>query len=109
MAILRTVIRVLLAVGLLLFSIANWKPVEVRIWEDLLLETKLPVLVVGAFLAGLVPAWLIYRAMRWRLGRRIAALEASLASQLQAPPLATSTQLEAAAPASPATSTIETP
>lgn len=98
MKVLRTVIWVLVGVALLLFSIANWKPVEVRIWEDLLLETRLPALVVGAFLLGVLPIWLIYRTTRWRMARRIASLEASLAAQTPAPPLATSTQLEAAPP-----------
>jgi uncharacterized integral membrane protein len=97
MQILRTIFWVLVVVALALFTIANWQPVEVRIWEGLLLETRLPAIVIGAFLIGLVPMWLLYRATRWRLGRKIATLETSLAAYTPAPPLATSTQLDAAA------------
>lgn len=94
MQIVRTIFWVLLAVFLVLFAVNNWVPVEVRIWEGLLLESKLAALVIAAFLLGLVPAWVLYRATRWRLGRRIATLEASLAALRPQPPVATTTQLE---------------
>lgn len=79
MSIVRTIFWVLLAVVLVLFSINNWQPVEVRIWNSLVLETKLPALVVGAFLLGLVPMWALHRTTRWRHRRRIAGLEATIA------------------------------
>ena len=79
MAIVRTIFWVLVAVVLVLFAINNWQPVEVRIWNSLVLETKLPALVIGAFLVGLVPMWALYRTQRWRLRRRIAGLEAMIA------------------------------
>lgn len=97
MQVIRTVLWVLLAVTLVLFAVSNWVPVEVRIWGDLILETKLAALVILAFLAGLVPMWLVHRALRWRLNRRIATLEATIAAQRPQPPLATTTQLESAA------------
>jgi putative membrane protein len=75
MQIFRTIVWVLLLVVLLLFSINNWTTVQVKIWEDLILETKLPALVVISFLLGLVPMWLAYLAGRWRYNRRISALE----------------------------------
>jgi hypothetical protein len=90
----RTIFWVLLAVALVLFAINNWVPVEVRIWDNLLLESKLAALVIAAFLLGLVPTWLLYRTTRWRLNRRIATLESTLSAQRPLPPLATSTQLE---------------
>ena len=98
MQLVRTIFWVLLAVVLVLFAVSNWDPVEVRIWEGLILETKLAALVILAFLAGLLPMWLLHRATRWRLARRIATLEATIAAQRPQPPLATSTQLESAAP-----------
>ena len=55
MQLIRTIVWVLLAVALLLFSINNWQPVEVKIWEGLVLETRLPALVIVSFLAGLLP------------------------------------------------------
>ena len=79
MAIVRTIFWVLVAVVLVLFAINNWQPVEVRIWNSLVLETKLPALVIGAFLVGLVPMWALYRTTRWRLRRRISGLEAMIA------------------------------
>ena len=79
MAIVRTIFWVLVAVVLVLFAINNWQPVEVRIWNSLVLETKLPALVIGAFLVGLVPMWALYRTQRWRLRRRIAGMEAMIA------------------------------
>ena len=79
MAIVRTIFWVLLAVMLVLFAIANWQTVNVRIWNSLILETKLPALVIGAFLLGLVPMWALHRTQRWRMRRRIAGLEATIA------------------------------
>ena len=79
MQIVRTVIWVLLLVALLIFSIANWDPtVTVRIWEGLVVDTKIPAIVVISFLIGFVPMWLYHRAKVWRLRRRIHSLEASL-------------------------------
>lgn len=98
MQLVRTVVWVLLLVALLLFSLNNWEPVKVTIWEDLIWETKLPFLVFLAFLLGLVPMWLLHKAGRWRLKRRINALENTVKATSVAPPIATSTQLEAQAP-----------
>jgi putative membrane protein len=85
MAIVRTIIWVLVTIVLVLFTINNWQPVEVRIWSTLLLETKLPALVILAFLLGLVPMWLIHRASLWRQRRRIAYLETTAARSTAAP------------------------
>jgi uncharacterized membrane protein YciS (DUF1049 family) len=73
----RMIVWVLLLVVLVAFSVANWQPVEVKIWDNLILETKIPALVVVAFLLGLVPMWLVHRGVRWRLERRIAGLESA--------------------------------
>jgi putative membrane protein len=75
MQIVRTIVWVLLLVALLLFSINNWNPVEVKIWEGLVLETKVPALVVIAFLMGLLPMWLMHRVTQWSYNRRIGSLE----------------------------------
>lgn len=101
MQLIRTVVWVLLLIALLLFSLNNWETVDVRIWDGLLLETKLPVLVLVSFLLGLVPMWLLHKAGRWRWKRRISALENTVRATTAPPPppIATSTQLEAEAPA----------
>ena len=97
MQVIRTVIWVLVAVALLLFSINNWQDVEVKIWEDLILQTKLPALVIFSFLLGLLPMWLLSKAGRWRLTRRINSLENSIKAAVTGNPNAvgTSTQLDA--------------
>lgn len=99
MQIVRTAVWVLLLVALLLFSLNNWNPVEVKIWEGLILETRLPALVLVSFLLGLTPMWLLSKAGKWRLTRRINALENSVRANTPSPPLATTTQLDAASPA----------
>jgi lipopolysaccharide assembly protein A len=80
MQIVRTIVGVVLLLVLLIFSINNWSPVEVKIWEGLILETKIPALVITAFLLGLIPMWLLHRGVRWRMARRISALETAARS-----------------------------
>lgn len=75
MRIIRTIIWVVIMVALVFFSYFNWKPVEVKIWDGLILETRIPALVVIAFLIGLVPMWLVHRGSKWQHQRRIASLE----------------------------------
>ena len=85
MQIIRTIVWVLLLVALLLFSAFNWKPVEVKIWEGLILETKIPALVIVSFLLGLVPMWLLSRAQKFALNRRISSLETAARSAATTP------------------------
>ena len=85
MQIVRTVLWVVILVLLLAFSYFNWRPVEVQIWDNLVLETKVPALVVISFLIGLVPMWLIHRGSKWRLQRRIVALENAARTQAITP------------------------
>ncbi|MCL9981844.1 MAG: LapA family protein [Erythrobacter sp.] len=78
MKILRTIIWVLAAVGFLIFAIYNWQPVELTLWQNLVLETKVPVLVLLAFALGFVPLWAYHLSVKWGLNRRVKALENSL-------------------------------
>jgi lipopolysaccharide assembly protein A len=96
MQIVRTVVWVVLVIALALFSLNNWHPVEIKIWEGLILETKLPALVFVSFLLGLVPMWTLSKAGRWRLNRRINALENTVRATATPPLTGTSTQLDAA-------------
>jgi uncharacterized integral membrane protein len=75
MEIVRTIVWVLLLVVLLIFSINNWNPVEVKIWEGLVLETKIPALVVISFLLGLLPMWLLHRISVYYARRKITSLQ----------------------------------
>ena len=103
MRVIRTIVWVLLAVALLLFSLNNWNDVEVKIWEGLILQTKLPALVIVSFLIGLLPMWLLHKGARWRLNRRIANLENTVRATTATQPaaVATTTQLDAAAQENP--------
>ncbi len=86
MQIVRTIVWVLLLIALLIFSINNWNPVEVKIWEGLVLETKIPALVVIALLFGLVPMWLMHRVSQWYYKRRLGSLETAAARAAAMPP-----------------------
>jgi uncharacterized integral membrane protein len=86
MQIVRTIVWVLLLVALLVFSINNWNPVEVKIWEGLVLETKVPAVVVIAFLVVLVPMWLMHRVSQWYFKRRLGSLETAAARAAAMPP-----------------------
>ena len=81
MQLFRTILWVVILAALLAFSFFNWREVEVTIWENLVLETKVPALVIVSFLLGLVPMWMIHRGAKWRLNRRISSLEAAAESQ----------------------------
>ncbi len=78
MKILRTIIWVLAMIGYLVFAIYNWKPVEVALWQNLVLETKLPVVALMAFALGFVPLWAYHLSVKWGLNRRVRTLENSL-------------------------------
>lgn len=80
MQIIRTIVGVVILFAIFIFSVFNWKTVEVNLWENLVLETKVPVLVVIAFLIGLVPMWLYHRSVKWSLSRRVRSLENSIKS-----------------------------
>ena len=79
MGILRTIIWVLLTAVLVIFAMANWLPVTVTIWPGQVLDTKLPVLILAAFLIGSVPMWIALRTTRWSLKRRLDTSERQLA------------------------------
>lgn len=80
MQFLRTAFWVVIAVALAFFCMANYKDVEVTLWGDLVMETKLPVLLIGAFLLGALPFWIMARATRWRMRRRLTSAERALAA-----------------------------
>ena len=76
MQIVRTVVWVLVLVVVLLFTLGNWdQQVTVRIWQNLVWDTRLPAVVIVSFLLGMLPMWLLLRGTSWRLNRRISHLE----------------------------------
>lgn len=71
MQFLRTVFWVVLAVVGVIFATANWTPVTVNLWSGMVLDTRLPVLMLVTFLLGLLPMLIVHRATRWSLRRRL--------------------------------------
>ncbi|MEO7635008.1 MAG: LapA family protein [Sphingomicrobium sp.] len=87
MQFLKTLFWVLLAVLLALFASRNWAPVTLNLWGDIQADIKIPLLLLIAFLIGLVPMWLAMRARLWSADRRIEALERHQAPLLSAAPV----------------------
>ena len=90
MQVIRTVIWILVTIVLVAFIAMNWHKAPVNFWpltEDYLhFEWPVGVIALIFFLLGLLPAWLLHRATRWRLNRRIASLENNL-RLVSAPPV----------------------
>lgn len=79
MQFLRTLFWVILAVLAVIFSFANWTPVTLNLWGSIQVDSRLPFLLLIAFLIGFLPMLLLYRTTRWRLRRRAEAAERTLA------------------------------
>lgn len=82
MQFLRTAFWVVLVMIITAFSFANWTPVTINLWGNLQLETKLPLLVIVAFLAGSLPFWALHKATRWSLRRKLDNAERALAAAM---------------------------
>lgn len=94
MQFLKTLFWVVLAIVAVIFADANWNPVTVNLWGGVLVETKLPVLLFGAFALGFLPTFAFHRATRWRLRRRLDSHERIIADMrglgevpVEAPPV----------------------
>lgn len=98
MQFLRTAFWVAVTIVIVVFAVNNWTPVTVNLWDGLRMDTKLPVLVIGAFLLGLVPLWLFHRAMCWRWRRRLDTVERALTNGAGSPSATPQPILPSAAP-----------
>src|SRR5690349_21843052 len=96
MQFLKTLFWVVVAVIAVLVAKANWLNVELKLWGGLVADVKLPILLIGFFLLGLLPTMLIYRARLWSLKRRLEPLERNAAPV----PPTSSTPAPTAAPVS---------
>ena len=88
MQFLKTVFWVFVAVIAAIFARNNWTPVSLNLWNGLILETKLPVLIGTAFLVGLLPTFLIHRATRWQMRRKLDSAKRELETARMATPAA---------------------
>jgi uncharacterized membrane protein YciS (DUF1049 family) len=80
MQFLKTLFWVVLAVIAAVFSLKNWSPpVKINLWGDLQADVRLPFLLGITFLVGFLPSFILHRATRWRLRRRLETAERSLA------------------------------
>jgi uncharacterized integral membrane protein len=79
MQFLKTIFWVIIAVILVVFSISNWTSITITLWSGLLLQTYLPVAIFVAFLFGFFPYFLLHRATRWTLHRKLTQVERQLA------------------------------
>jgi uncharacterized integral membrane protein len=70
MSFLKTLLWIVVAVIVALFCFNNWTLVSVNLWNGMILETKLPLLLGIFFLLGLIPPLLLWQAARYRLRRR---------------------------------------
>jgi lipopolysaccharide assembly protein A len=87
MQFLRTLFWVMIAAAIAIFSYMNWTPITINLWNGLVLDTRLPVPVIAAFLLGLLPMMILHRATRWSLNRKLTNVQRNL-TELRAPPLA---------------------
>ena len=92
MQVIRTIVWVVLTAVLVAFIAMNWDAAPVNFWplEKGYLHFEWPVGLIALmfFLLGLVPMWLLAKAGRWRLTRRIVALENSVRATEPTPPAA---------------------
>jgi uncharacterized integral membrane protein len=72
---LKTLFWVIAAIILAAFAHGNWSPVAISLWAGLVLETKLPLVVLGSILIGFLPPYIMLRATRWRTRRRLEEIE----------------------------------
>jgi uncharacterized integral membrane protein len=80
MQIIRTILWVIVTAMLVTFIAMNWTKVPVNIWpldDGNYLHFEWPVGIVALlfFALGALPMWVVHRAGRWRLKRRIHSLE----------------------------------
>jgi len=107
MQFLRTLFWVVVAIIAVIFATKNWNTVQVSLWGGIVADVKLPVLLLIAFVAGLLPPSILYHASRWRLRRRLDSAERTIAQlrPVVAPATpASATMVDPLAPPTPETS-----
>lgn len=89
MQMLRTLFWVVTAVIIVVFVILNPEIMTVRIFPEFggqpasVLAAPKSALIIGVYALGAIPIWLVYRANRWNLTRRLENAERQLADLRQ--------------------------
>lgn len=78
MRFLKIIFGITLLIALTIFAANNWVPVTVRLWGGLLLDTKMPMLIIGGLAIGYLPLYFWHKSQYWQMKRRIMTLETSL-------------------------------
>ena len=83
MQIIRTIVWIVITAALVAFLAMNWHQTDVNFWpleNGAYLHVKAPVGLIPIFFfaLGATPVWLLSKAGRWRMTRRMAALENSV-------------------------------
>jgi uncharacterized membrane protein YciS (DUF1049 family) len=78
MQFLKTLFWVMIAVIAVIFSYRNWTPITINLWGGLDADIKLPILVAIAFLIGFLPSFVLHKATRWQLRRKLDAAQRAL-------------------------------
>ena len=84
MRFLNTLFWIVIAALVSVVSARNWRDVTVDLWGNLQADIKMPILLLIAFLIGLVPTWLIFRAKLWRVNNRVTIAQRNLAASIAA-------------------------
>lgn len=110
-------IKILFWVLLLVATFIFWWTNEARASLDLgaaVVEARVSTFVVGAFLIGFLPTWMLLRGSKWRASRRIKTLEGAARPATTPTPTPTPTAPRAPAPTpvaepAPAVSSVDNP
>ncbi len=68
----------LIVAVVVLFAAGNWDSVTLRLWDDLVLDIRLPLLMLAMLVLGALPGWILGGIARFRSQRRIRQLERDL-------------------------------
>lgn len=84
MRFLNTLFWIVVAALVSVFAARNWRDVTIDLWGNLQADIKIPILFLIAFLIGLVPTWLVFRARLWRVNNRVTIAQRNLAANVAA-------------------------
>lgn len=104
MRFLKTVFWTLIAVVAVIFGTNNWTPISINIWNGMMVDTYLPLLLLIAFLVGMLPALLLHRLTRWQMGRKLETTKRALVEAQRPEP-----QTQIAAETAPAMQPVAAP